>query len=323
MTRTLLNTLWSLALAPFFAAAQPSELAVFAPDAALTCARPMAVLTAGANFPDAIFWWKTPDGDSLSGKILPAVEPGEYHVFAQDPRTGATASHCAQVSDRRIFPKLTVLGGEITCREPQTTLCLAACPRALHFEWHGPDGFRETSPIPTVGAPGVYAVTATELSSGCTAVGTAEVADKRAMPTAQASLKHSVGKGTWLSAEGSSAGREFVYYWWSEGSAEVLPADSSSGQIWQPGEYNLLVVNTLNGCSASQRITASEAGGLGWAQPRALFSEEGSPLMAAAPRSVSPAENPFEIALRRWSLARPVAQVAAPALTYRCAASRD
>ncbi len=230
----------------------------------LTCREPVARLTARlGDCSEADFWWQDAHGEKFHGPFLQTKTPGVYRVFAQIPGSNSLFEKEVVVADGRVFPKVVALGGQLTCREPLATLHTAALPPNVQFAWTGPDGFAENMASPTVEQPGLYQLTATEPQSGCTMTDTAWVVDKRLPPTAEAHASGQLDcehREIWLSAKGSSAGRAYLYFWWSANGQEVFPNDSVACRATRPDKYTLLVINNLTGCRAYQTVELLEQG---------------------------------------------------------------
>ncbi len=242
----------------------PLLKAVLPPPAKLTCLQNQISLEAKIEGRSGVFqfFWTQPDGFQVASKIILADEPGIYTFIIVDENWGCTVSASTLVSDARIFPKLAALGGTLTCRNPQTTLHLAALPSSLCFEWSGPKNFAENIASPTVSEPGIYSLLATEPQSGCSATASVEVFENKNLPDVKIAAPQILTcnhREIWLDGAGSSAGSEFVNLWWSANGFSTSPEDSLATRANVPDIYTLLITNSLNGCSASKNIELAGA----------------------------------------------------------------
>jgi hypothetical protein len=223
----------------------------------ITCKQDKVMLTSFTSAIDASVWWITPNNNTLQGANIETCEIGLHKVFVKDNNTGCVASKSVMVTDGRMYPKVTTIGGLIDCNRPETTLHTAASTKNLLFHWTGPNNFSETFASPTVDAPGRYILTCIEPNSGCKSVDSAFVTMDKTNPTVKCSMVTDVNNtknNIWVSAIGSSLGSNFQYRWWSFNGYSVEPYDSTFAQTTEADIYTLSVFNTKNGCSASANI---------------------------------------------------------------------
>ena len=60
-----------------------------------------------------------------------------------------------------------------------------------------------------------------------------------------------------LSSNGSSTGANFTYQWTTSNGNISLGADTPAPTVDQPGDYNLVITNTSNGCTATDTVSVS------------------------------------------------------------------
>lgn len=231
--------------------------------ASITCRNPKIELT-GKNLPaGATFWWQNEQGEQFFQKKLLVEQAGTFTFFVKNPSNGSVASAKSEISDARIFPKLTALGDELSCREPKANLHLAAMPPNMIFEWTGADHFYSKNASPEVWQAGNYKLLATEPTSGCTATASAIVTENKIFPKVKIEQPPPLNdrrRTVWLDATASSSGSEFIYLWWSANGAVPAPQDSAATLANVADTYTLLITNTLNGCMSSQQIVLQESG---------------------------------------------------------------
>jgi hypothetical protein len=227
----------------------------------ITCIEDTIILSATTNITNTSFWWITPNNTRLIGASIETSEIGIHEVFVKNNSSGRIFSKSVQVTDGKIYPNVTTLGGVIDCNHTETTLHTAASTQNIQFLWSGPNGFSETFASPTVKEGGMYILTSTELQSGCKSIDTALVTVNQTKPIAKCSVSEELNcytKSVWLSSLGSSVGQNFQYMWWSSDGFSTEPYDSTFAKVTAADIYTLKVLNTENGCSASSNVLVLE-----------------------------------------------------------------
>jgi hypothetical protein len=227
----------------------------------ITCFEDTIVLTAVTTVSDASFWWITPSNNYFVGASIETAEIGLHEVFVKNNSDGNIASKSVMVTDSRVYPKVTTLGGLIDCNRTETTLNTAATTQNIQFHWTGPNGFSETFASPTVKTAGLYILTSTDPQSGCQSIDSAFVTVNQTNPTAKCSVSEELtcnNSSVWLSSLGSSAGSNIQYMWWSSDGFSTEPYDSAYTKVTEADIYTLMVMNTENGCTASSNVFVQE-----------------------------------------------------------------
>lgn len=134
-------------------------------------------------------------------------------------------------------------------------------PSDFSYLWTGPaiQAGTETSLTPTVTAAGLYTLTVTQTSNGCTASDTVPVGDNSQDPTAIIALPDTLtclNDFVTLDASGSSQGAQFQYVW--AGPFCINTSDPLQAVVGCTGNFTLTVFDTSNGCSASDTVTVIE-----------------------------------------------------------------
>ncbi len=116
----------------------------------------------------------------------------------------------------------------------------------------------ETYLTPLVTQPGWYYLTQTDAQSGCTKTDSVFVSADLVLPVASAGLDTSIGctdASILLDGSSSSTGSRFVYAWSPVNGGEVC-GDSTTMEIniCAPGRYELMVTDTVNGCTATDLV---------------------------------------------------------------------
>jgi gliding motility-associated-like protein len=240
-----------------------------APDT-LNCATNSVILnalgsSAGTNI---AYNWTTTNGTISAGANTAnptASAPGTYQLLVSNTTNGCTATDLAIVAQNTNPPQFQIAPPpQITCANPTQTLSAQNNGPSGNYtyNWTASNGGNivngENTLTPLVSAAGIYTLSVTNLSDGCTATVNASVSAEAGLPSA---LAASPGPLTCtqtallLQSTGSSLGPNFTYQWSTlDGNISQNP-NSPSPTVTQAGSYNLLITNTLNGCSAADTVT--------------------------------------------------------------------
>lgn len=225
----------------------------------LTCTSPSQTLTAtvGAlNGGTASYVWTVPAGVTNPGNVanFAVTVAGTYSVVVTNSANGCTRSASTTVTQDKTVPTVTVTGGELTCSTLNLTLS-ANASQNVSYAWTGTGVTGQTSQNVTVSAAGVYQVTVTNLSSGCTASDTAIVNQdvNRPIVVANGGEINCVKASVTITAEAAPPG--VTYSWQGPNS---FTSSNASITVQQAGVYTVTVVNPDNGCSASDTAVVVE-----------------------------------------------------------------
>ena len=257
--------------APVAVATAPSELTCNT--TALTLSG--AGSSVGSNFG---YQWSTTNGSIQSGAttLSPVVsEPGTYNLLVSNSANGCTVSESVVVTENVTPPTVDAgTSGTITCTVTQLNLSGTASGGAqgVGYSWTTTNGniiSGANTNNPQINAGGAYTLTVFDLYNGCSNTDQVLVpTDTQAPPIAIATpgLLTCVVAQVPIDATASAQGSQFSYVWNGPG---ILSGNTGlQPQVNQPGTYQLLISNNLNGCTASattnviQNITAplAEAG---------------------------------------------------------------
>lgn len=234
--------------------------AAFQPPAAgvtggtIRCNPSFVTLNAVFNTNNMAYHWQGPDG-FFSEEINPQVLiPGTYTFVLTDTVTTCTGSSNALVSIDTISPTAVAGGGgTITCAIPTVTLTGSGTPAGITYAWAGPNGFSASTQNAVVGEPGLYVLTTTRTSNGCTASSDIDVASNTVAPTANAGVSGILTcsvTSVQLQGSGSPAG---VTYSWS--GPNGFNVNAQNPPTTKSGVYVLTVSNPQNGCTGTASVT--------------------------------------------------------------------
>jgi gliding motility-associated-like protein len=232
-------------------------------DTVLNCLNPSINLdgsgsSAGNQF---IYEWI---GDNFSSNELnPTIsDTGLYILTVTDTSLGLFCSASDSVFIGQNFSEpIANAGNDLSINCSQSSVILdgsnSSSGDGFGYLWSG-NGIiasNENVQNPQVSEPGIYMLTVTDSVNGCAATDTMQVILDGDLPTAEAGENAFLtcdNNTVILSSSGSDMGSEISYEWFSPFNTSL--GTDSLQSVDQPGTYTLLVINSNNGCSATDTV---------------------------------------------------------------------
>lgn len=236
------------------------------PNDTLTCTQPNLTLQGAGNAggQPISFSWTGPNG-FMSNVAQPNVNvDGTYILTVLNTLNGCLKKDTVTITSNQLPP--TALAGAdstINCVQPSVFLIGSASSNGANFTatWSGP-GINATNINlynPEVDQPGDYTLVITNITNGCTDTDTVVVNLNTALPTAIAGadqqLTCSNPNGVTLSGSGVPAS---VTYLWSGPGIGSNNETEQNPLVTQPGTYDLVVTNPVNGCTATDQVIVTQ-----------------------------------------------------------------
>lgn len=233
----------------------------------ITCSVGQVIINgAGSSSgPNFNYQWSTGNGVILSGANsiqATAGAPGQYTLIVTNTTNNCTATFNLEVPSDLVNP-VAEPGADrvLDCSSPTLTLDGSNSSQGANFiyQWTAGNGGNIVSGSntlnPVIDAPGAYALLVTNTSNGCFSTAAINILIDAGQPVIQMAapgILNCYTNQTILNAAGSSVGANYVYDWSGPG---ILSGDSTQNlTVNQPGNYILNIVNTDNGCSATQVV---------------------------------------------------------------------
>lgn len=239
---------------------QPAAaLAVSFPLYELNCFTPSVQVTpvvSGGTPPYTDYSWS----NGVTTASFSVANAGIYTVTVSDANN-CTATGSATISVSSVAP--------VTCVAPIPTLtcavisvqldasCSSQGPNFTH-SWSGPGIVSgQNTPTPIINQPGVYVLEVANVTNGCISAIGITVPQDIVSPLANAGpdLQLPCGGGVVTLAGSSSIGPNFTYIW--TGPGIVSGVNTINPIVNQPGIYQLIVTNTMNGCTSTDAVTVT------------------------------------------------------------------
>ncbi|MFK7774392.1 MAG: choice-of-anchor L domain-containing protein [Saprospiraceae bacterium] len=221
----------------------------------------------GTNF---TYLWTTSGGNIVSGEngLTPTVNAaGNYVLEITNTTNGCTSTISVDVPIDNQEPTADAGANmEVTCAETEVTLDGSGSDSGTNFTylWTTSNGTilsGEDSSNPLVGATGTYQLLVTNTLTGCTSLADVFVDENVEEPIAVAGLPQTLScasTSAQLNGNGSSFGSNFIYEWTTSDGNILSGENTLTPEINAPGEYQIQVTNTDNGCVATEVVTVSQ-----------------------------------------------------------------
>ncbi|MCC6410420.1 MAG: gliding motility-associated C-terminal domain-containing protein, partial [Saprospiraceae bacterium] len=212
------------------------------------------------------YLWTTSNGQISNGatSLAPSVTaPGTYQLLVTNAVNGCTQTATVPVTQNITAPQANAgANALLTCAVTSLNLTGSGSGgvNGVSYAWTGPGivgGGNTTNP--TIDLVGVYTLTVTDLYNGCTKTDAVQVAEDILDPIAAIVAPGEltcVVTSVNIDAGASSQGSQFQYTW--NGPGIIDGAATLSPLVDQPGAYNLLITNILNGCTATASTQVSQ-----------------------------------------------------------------
>ena len=223
--------------------------------------------TASSIGVDIIYLWNTVDGSIVFGEtsLMPQVDSsGIYSLTVIDTISGCSAQSSVEIIIDTITPTAEAgVSMELNCEFQNITLDGTSSSMGNHFsyEWTTNDGnisSNQQSLLPTVNQLGTYYLEVENNLNGCTTEDSVFVSQNIINPIAIAGLDTLItceNPILILDGIGSSVGIDYIYQWTATNGGIIDNNDTTlQPQISNPGNYELVVTDTSNGCSVTDLL---------------------------------------------------------------------
>ena len=225
----------------------------------LTCSISNVVLTGSSTTAGVTYSWTGPSGFTANTASATVTIPGNYTVTAINRNNGCTTS----VTAPTVTQNTTVPGGvsasvadRLTCNTLSVKISGSSTTTGVTYAWAGPNGFTSALKETFVSVGGVYTLTATDPSNGCSFSRQITVQADQVHPggvniSSDGSLSCTVGNVTLTG--GSSTPN--VDYTWTGPNGFFDPEQITS--VTDSGTYLLTVHSSSNGCNTTASIVVT------------------------------------------------------------------
>ncbi|RMG83544.1 MAG: hypothetical protein D6714_09510 [Bacteroidetes bacterium] len=217
--------------------------------------------------------WVTENGGTLADPattdvMATALTPGDYTIIITNPQSGCTDSYTVTVSEDKTPPTADAGADQsLGCQDINVVLNgdNSSTGADFTYQWQAVSGGNVCGPddeiTATACAAGTYELMVTNLNNGCTAADQVVVVADTLKPLADAGLPKTITcADPMVQLEAlASTGPEYIYMWTTIGGGNIVSGDTTLTPVVDaPGDYQLTVMNTSNGCASVSEVVVDE-----------------------------------------------------------------
>lgn len=245
--------------------------AAVAPPGLITCTVSQVTLNGTASTPAGIsYHWTTVNGFIESGQnssTAVVTEAGQYTLIVTNPVNGCTSAQTVTVNQDFSAPiAVTTYSNDITCLSKQATIDAQSSQMVATdtYVWSTTNGhfLSGTNTLtPLVDQPGTYSIVITNPTSMCTSQASVIVLADNLPPAANAGPPSTLTCATTTAVIGdplAPTGPNLSYNWTASPGHISLGSNTPMPTVDQPGTYNLVVINSSNGCSNTATVNIGQ-----------------------------------------------------------------
>ncbi|TNE59848.1 MAG: HYR domain-containing protein [Bacteroidetes bacterium] len=231
------------------------------PAGVLTCSENTVTLDGSGSSQGPTFsylWTASNGGNILAGAttLNPIVNAaGTYTLVVTNSNNGCTASDQTSVTSDVVPPTVSATADTITCVNTTATITVVTNANQPSFSWTGPSGFSSSQQNPEVSAPGTYSVVVTDGENGCTNAASVTVVANTTIPTASATGGTLTCTDTMITLQVTTNAMNAGFSWTGPNN---FSSDLQNPTVTLPGNYTVVVTNTVNGCTNTAVATANQ-----------------------------------------------------------------
>ena len=219
----------------------------------LNCIINDVMLNGGSTTPGVLLSWTGPNNFMSTLEDPTVTDPGLYTLVVENPSNGCTAVATADVVLDDATPGASAVGGTVTCSTPNLDLDGDSPSNNVTWAWTGPNSFTSPLQSPNTTDPGTYILTVTG-DNGCTSTAEATVLADQTLPNPSSTTGTLTCSIKTLTLNGS-ANVPVDYFWTGPNS---FTSSDQNPSVNMPGDYTLLVTDSINGCTNSTTITVAQ-----------------------------------------------------------------
>ena len=210
--------------------------------------------------------WTDASGNPIgSGITVEVSNPGQYNLMVVNHDNGCSSNSNIVIEQDVESPQVTAnVLNALDCTNTSTVLdgFGSATGTQYSYQWQNANGaILGTELTVEVSTAGMYTLYVLNSNNGCFNSASVEVIALAQIPVANAGVSGVLNCNTTsliLDAGASSTGNDFVYEWTTVTGEIVEGGTTLNPTVTASGEYNLLVTNSSNGCTATSSVTVTQ-----------------------------------------------------------------
>jgi gliding motility-associated-like protein len=220
-------------------------LTVASTSSVITCSITSSTLTAGSL--SGTPTWVIPGGNSATNPVTTAV-PGDYTVTVIDNNNGCTTSQTVSITGNTIPPNADAGAATVVpCGSSSVTLMGSSTSTdVVTYSWAGPTAGSISGANPNVTSVGVYTLTVTNSSTGCSQTATVSVTQNNV--TASFNADPGTGEAP-LAVSFTNTSVGAISYIWNFGNGTTSTSQDPNTVFNDAGTYYVILTASNGPCS--------------------------------------------------------------------------
>lgn len=209
--------------------------------------------TLSGNSPSYSYQWS----NGATNPTLSGLTPGVY-TLTVTTSLGCTQQASVTLTEPPLLTASINSSSNINCYQPLGSAIVTAQGGTIDYQYNWSNGNQTATASFTNG--GVYTVTITD-AQFCKTTTQVTIAQNTTPPTVVATASQEItcnNPEVSLGSAGSSSGPNFIYSWSTQDGHIITSMENPSAMVDAPGNYTLLITNTINGCTATAQATVLE-----------------------------------------------------------------
>lgn len=213
--------------------------------------------------------WTALDGTGVvsgASSLSPLInEPGTYELLVTNSQNGCTDTDQVVVGMDQELPVAAIAAPQsLTCLQDTVVLDAGASDAGANIvlTWTNPGGvpfIPADAYFPAVTAAGQYTLVVLNTANGCTDIATASLVADQNAPSAEAGPGFALHCNQMqVNLQGSSNAQDITYSWSTTAGNILSGQQTATPLIGQAGDYQLLVTDLSNGCTATDIVSITE-----------------------------------------------------------------
>ena len=217
----------------------------------LTCSVTSVTLTGNSTTPGATYLW-SPAGDTPTASSTNVAIIGIYTLTVTNPINGCSSNDIVQVLPDANLPSITMGQNQtLNCNISSVSISGQTNTSNASYTWN-PPGTTPSSPSTEVTISGIYTLTVTDLSNGCSSSSTISVTSDLTIPAATIDPVQPITCSTSSSIISASSDVANAGYSWS--GPNNFNSTQANNNITAAGLYTLIVTHPVSTCTATVSI---------------------------------------------------------------------
>ncbi|MCX8143315.1 MAG: gliding motility-associated C-terminal domain-containing protein [Bacteroidia bacterium] len=227
----------------------------------LDCNNATIQITSTVNPTFVTYSW-IPSSGIVSGQgtgTITVNQPNTYTLIVTDAINTCTSVTTANITQNTVAPVITAgTNPTLTCASTSVSIGASSNPNTnVSVNWTGPNVCGATNTFTTSAcAAGTYTIVVTDNTNGCSSSATIAVIPDANIPVVTANSSGSITCNNPTVQIAATTTASPVSYTWN-GSGVVSGSNTSTAVVNQSGTYTVVVMNTSNGCIATQTVNVA------------------------------------------------------------------